>query len=111
MTSKPDPTLRHLLDAATPPLRGESGSWEDVLCRALLLSEESAQRHAETRRQPPLSPPGSRHRRRGETVPSMGRRAGGVRPEEQGWGTRPIRPAGSGRAAVLDGLGWGTRPM
>jgi hypothetical protein len=97
MTARVDPLIAGLLDSLATAI-GE-GDWEDVLRRALVASEtrwtsppcsgcavaDSLATGRDDRRQPP--------------------------PQEQGWGTRPIRTASSTDVALVEGMGWGTRPM
>ena len=111
MSLGPEPAIRRLLAAAAPAVGETPASWEEVLERALLLTECPASAQVDPRRQPATASGGWRRRGREETVATVSRRGGHLRAEEQGWGTRPIVPARSTGITRSEGMGWGTRPM
>ena len=94
-----DPVIRRLLAGLARP--SGATDWEDVLRRALLAAE----------RQKPLDLPAPRAAAVGDQVAADCTHGREPPPEEQGWGTRPMRIASSREVAVLEGMGWGTRPM
>jgi hypothetical protein len=94
-----DPAIRSVLAGLVRP--SGAADWEDVLRRALLAAEG----------QKPLDVPGPRAAAVGDQVAADCTHGREPPPEEQGWGTRPIRFASSREVAVPEGMGWGTRPM